>query len=417
MTIFWQTMGQVKKSMRSAEDRRNVIVQVSTLRRDAMHILNEKIIPFWMNMRDDVNGGFYGLLDFDLHLDKKADKGVILHSRILYFFSEAAMQFGDPCLIAAAEHAYTFLMEKCIDHEYGGVFWSVTHDGKPADDSKHTYNQAFAIYALSSYYALTGNPNALRTAKELFQIVEKHCTDDRGYLEAFDRQWQPVRNDKLSENNIIASRTMNTLLHVFEGYSNLYKQTGEPEVERAMQRILHIYKTIVFNPKNRRQEVFFDENYNTLIDLHSFGHDIESSWLIEAGSDLLENPVLREEIHAIDDVLAAEIYEKAFDGQAVSNEQENTEVDTNRIWWVQAESVVGFLNMWQKHREEVKYLDAAVSVMNYIKEYLVDDRENSEWFSAVDKQGNPLRTQNIADAWKCPYHNGRMALEILRRAI
>jgi N-acyl-D-glucosamine 2-epimerase len=95
----------------------------------------------------------------------------------------------------------------------------VTYDGKPLDTTKHTYNQAFAIYALSSYYDTTGNEEALEIAKGLQKIIEEKCTDEFGYLEAFNRNFQPEENDKLSENGVIAEKTMNTLLHVFEAYT------------------------------------------------------------------------------------------------------------------------------------------------------------------------------------------------------
>lgn len=147
------------------------------------------------------------------------------------------------------------------------MFWSVTYDGKPLDTTKHTYNQAFAIYALSAYYRLTGNPEALQTARQLFQIVEMHCRDAEGYGESYDRFWNPQSNEKLSENGVMAERTMNTLLHVFEGYSGLYQAAKSPEVEKELRALLDIWSEKMFDPEKRRQEVFFDRSYHSLIDL------------------------------------------------------------------------------------------------------------------------------------------------------
>lgn len=115
------------------------------------HLVND-LIPFWQGLKDEENGGFYGYLSYDLKLDKKAVKGCILNSRILWFFSNAYMVLGDPSLLESAAYAYQFLKEHCVDDEFGGVFWSLTYDGKPEDTTKHTYNQAFSIYALASYY-------------------------------------------------------------------------------------------------------------------------------------------------------------------------------------------------------------------------------------------------------------------------
>ena len=147
-------------------------------------MLEQKIIPFWLSLKDERYGGFISYVDLDLRRYAKAEKGCILNSRILWFFSEAAMLLHTPELSHAADHAYRFLMRYCVDRKAGGVFWSVTYDGKLLDTTKHTYNQAFAIYALSAYYRLTGNPEALQTARQLFQIVEMHCRDAEGYGES-----------------------------------------------------------------------------------------------------------------------------------------------------------------------------------------------------------------------------------------
>ena len=185
--------------------------------------LTQKIIPFWSGLKDEKYGGFYGYLGYDLTLNRQAVKGCILNSRILWFFSNACLLLGDDSLLADAKHAYEFLKEHCIDPENGGVYWSLTYDGRPEDTTKHTYNQAFAIYALSSYYDASKDAQALELALSLYQIVEQKCRDAYGYMEAFDIRFAPVENDKLSENGVMAEKTMNTLLHVFEAYTELYR--------------------------------------------------------------------------------------------------------------------------------------------------------------------------------------------------
>ena len=100
--------------------------------------LTGHIIPFWNKLRDDENGGFYGYMSYDLKLDKQADKGVILHARILWFYSKAYITLGDKTLLDNARHAYEFIKNHCIDYEYGGVYWMMNYKGEPADTMKHT---------------------------------------------------------------------------------------------------------------------------------------------------------------------------------------------------------------------------------------------------------------------------------------
>ena len=376
------------------------------------HLVND-LIPFWQGLKDEENGGFYGYLSYDLKLDKKAVKGCILNSRILWFFSNAYMVLGDPSLLESATHAYQFLKEHCVDDEFGGVFWSLTYDGKPEDTTKHTYNQAFSIYALASYYDASKKPEALEIAWKLYDLVESKCKDEYGYLEAFTRSFEPEENDKLSENGVIAEKTMNTLLHVFEAYTELYRVTKEEKVAKQIRFMMDIIKDKVFNKEIGRQEVFFDRTWNTLIDLYSYGHDIETAWLVDRGLEVLDDEAYTNMLSPITKIITENIYNRAYIDHSLVNESENGVVDTTRVWWVQAEAVVGFLNGYQK-QEDKKFLDASVDIWNYIKKYFIDKRHGSEWFWSVKEDHTPDE-KPIVEPWKCPYHNGRMCFEVLRR--
>ena len=376
------------------------------------HLVND-LIPFWQGLKDEENGGFYGYLSYDLKLDKKAVKGCILNSRILWFFSNAYMVLGDPSLLESATHAYQFLKEHCVDDEFGGVFWSLTYDGKPEDTTKHTYNQAFSIYALASYYDASKNPEALEIAWKLYDLVESKCKDEYGYLEAFTRSFEPEENDKLSENGVIAEKTMNTLLHVFEAYTELYRVTKEEKVAKQIRFMMDLIKDKVFNKEIGRQEVFFDRTWNTLIDLYSYGHDIETAWLVDRGLEVLDDKAYTNMLSPITKIITENIYNRAYIDHSLVNESENGVVDTTRVWWVQAEAVVGFLNGYQKQGDK-KFLDASVDIWNYIKEYFIDKRNGSEWFWSVKEDHTPDE-KPIVEPWKCPYHNGRMCFEVLRR--
>ena len=378
------------------------------------HLLND-IIPFWKNLRDDEFGGYYGYMDYDLKLDKKAVKGCILNSRITWFFANAYTLLKDESLLEEAKHGFAFMKEHCMDKENGGIFWSMKYDGTPEDTTKHTYNQAFSIYALSSYYEATHDEEALAMAKELFHIIETKCTDEIGYKEAFDKEFHEVENDKLSENGVIAEKTMNTLLHVFEAYTELYRVAKLPEVKERLEWIMDTFADKVYNPKLHRQEVFFDRNMNTILDLHSYGHDIETAWLMDRGVEVLGEKKYEEKMTPITKDLTAEIYKEAFDGHSLANECEKGVVNVHRIWWVQAETVIGFLNGWQKDPSRTEYLEAAKSEWQFIKDHVMDKRQGSEWFWEVDPSGKPYEGRPIVEPWKCPYHNGRMCFEVIRR--
>lgn len=377
--------------------------------------LTKKIIPFWKNLKDNEYGGYYGYMDYELGVDKEAVKGCILNSRIMWFFSNAYTLLKDETLLEEARHAFVFMKKCCLDQKNGGIYWSIRYNGEPEDTTKHTYNQAFAIYALSSYYEASGDEEALRIAKELYRIIEDRCTDEIGYLEAFDEAFHEIENDKLSENGVIADKTMNTLLHVFEAYTELYRVAKLPEVYESLKWILDTFAKKVYNPELHRQEVFFDVNMKPIIDLHSYGHDIETAWLIDRGLEVLGDSRYTELLSPITKDLTAQIYKIAFDGHSLANECEKGVVNTHRIWWVQAETVVGFLNGYEQDPSKTEYLEAAEAEWQFIKEHVVDQRNGSEWFWEVDENGKPYEGRPIVEPWKCPYHNGRMCFEVIKR--
>lgn len=417
---------------------------LTQLRDEVKKELLSDIIPFWRALRDDNYGGYYGWLSYDLKLDEKAEKGCILNSRITWFFANAytlyrqglvteeecnKAGYSGESLLEEAKHGYDFLMTHCLDREYGGIYWSLNYDGTPLDTTKHTYNQAFCIYALSSYYEASGDEEALNLAYQLFDLIEEHCTDEVGYLEAFTRDFSPESNEKLSENGVLADKTMNTLLHVFEAYTELYrvsKNCTDTEIckkiaehkERVRERlmwIMDVFARKVYNPKLHRQEVFFDKEYHSILDLHSYGHDIETAWLMDRGVEVLEDDTYAAKMYPITQDLTAQIYKTAFDGHSLANECDRGVVNENRVWWVQAETVVGFLNGYTKTPEHEEYKEAALAEWEFIKEHVIDRREGSEWYWEVNPDGTPIEGRPIVEPWKCPYHNGRMCIEIMRR--
>ena len=183
---------------------------------------------------------------------------------------------------------------------------------------------------------------------------------------------------------------------------------------QAVRRILNIYANKIYSPQLHRQLVFFDRHYNSIIDLYSYGHDIESSWLIDWGCALLGDQALGERIAAINSDLARSVYAHAYRDHSLLNECERGVDDTTRVWWVQAEAVLGFVNEYQKSGEG-KYRDAAADIWRYICRVMVDRRPGSEWFWNVDAGGVPASRKPLVEPWKCPYHNGRMCMELIRR--
>lgn len=389
------------------------VMKINEIRKE----LTDHIVPYWEGLKDDEYGGFYGYKGFDLALDKKADKGVILHSRILWFFSACYEVLGDEKYKELAAHAFEYVKEHCIDYEMGGVYWMTSYDGKVKDGMKHTYNIAFAVYALSEYYNAAGVKEALKLAEKLFEDIETKTPDEYGCVEAFTRDWQPADNEALSENGLHAEKTMNTVLHLIEAYTELYRANRSERVADRLKYQLKIVEDKIFDYDNNALKVFFDGKFTVIGDIHSYGHDIEASWLTDRAVETLGDAQLIEKFNALDLRLAENIYNIAIDNDgALNNERENEKIDFTRVWWVQAEGVVGFVNAYQ-HSGDEKYLKAASDIWDYIRDNVVDKRDGGEWYSELDRSAKPHTFKEETGPWKCPYHNGRMCLEIIKRGI
>ncbi|WP_407668022.1 AGE family epimerase/isomerase [Paenibacillus wulumuqiensis] len=374
----------------------------------------EHILPFWMNLKDEQHGGYYGEVGYDLNIIRDKPKGGIATARILWSFASAYRITGEPQYADHARHAYQFLSGPLYDSEHEGIYWAVDHLGAPLDTRKHVYNQAFAIYAFSEYYRATGDEEALQLCIRLFRWLEQtgYNRVTGAYREEFDRFWQEQPNEMLSENGIIADITMNTHIHVLEAYTNLYRVWPDEQVRLALDNLLVILHERMYDSQRRRLNVFFDNQWNSLIDLTSFGHDIEASWLIDDAMQVIGSTHPAYEQMVID--MAYRVAEAAVQSDgSLMNEQEDEHVDTSRIWWVQAEAIVGFYNAYQRTGDE-QFLKLIGSMWDYIKAHIIDPRPGGEWFWSTGDQGEPGQRE-VAGMWKCPYHNSRFCIEITER--
>lgn len=372
------------------------------------------IIPFWDNLEDSEYGGFYGFMDNGLNLDKKAEKGVILHSRILWFYSNCYLTLKDEKYLEKAKGCYDFMAKYCVDKENGGVYWMMNADGTIKDDMKHTYCQAFFVYALSSYYDASKDEAALKLAMDIFNTIEEKCTDDVAYLEAMSRTWELVENDALSENGLMADKTMNTTLHLLEAYTELYRVSKNEKVLARLKFQTGLFLDKIFYAEDDRLLVFFDKNLDVIGDIHSYGHDIEATWLLDRACDVMGDEELSKKVSAMNERIVANIARLAYRNGSLLNERDKSEINTWRIWWVQAEAVVGFMNGFERYGKS-EYKEISENIWNYIKNNIVDKREGGEWYSQLDENGVPADFKAVVDPWKCPYHNGRMCLEIINR--
>ena len=421
--------------------------EVKTLKAEVRDVLENNILSFWLEkMVDKENGGFYGQMTGEGQLVKTADKGCILNARILWSFSAAYRVLRKPEYLEAATRAKDYIINHFIDKEYGGTYWSLDYKGQPRDTKKQFYAIGFTIYGLSEYARATGDREALDYAISLYECIEEHSLDREynGYIEACTREWGEIADMRLSELDANYPKSQNTHLHIIEPYTNLYRCIKElkaaescnyvpaigsvlpigitvPDefvvrLESSLRNLITIFTDKILNPETHHLDLFFDMDWTRQAGrLESYGHDIECSWLMhEAALVLGDETVLRKVENIVQ--MVAKASEKGLneDGSMVHEANLDTGyVDTDRHWWVQAENVVGWINIWQYFGDE-SALQKALRCWQYIKVNLID-REGGEWWWSRDPERNINRKDDKAGFWKCPYHNSRMCLELIER--
>ena len=424
------------------------MMTIQTLRKEMQDVLENNILHFWQTkMIDRENGGFYGRIDGQEVLHPEAEKGAILNARILWTFSAAYRVSGKDEYLNTATYAKEYFIEHFIDKEYGGVYWSVDHKGQPLNTRKQFYAIGFALYGLSEYVRATGDREALDYAIQLFECIENHAFDSEfnGYIEAQTRDWQPIADMRLSELDANFPKSQNTHLHIIEPYTNLYRclqelkakescdyvpvlgsvlpvgisvpQETVNRVEAALRNIIGIFTDKILNPETHHLDLFFEMDWTRGAGrLESYGHDIECSWLMHEAALVLGDPYVLERVEPIVREVA-KASEKGLrpDGSMIHEANLDTgHVDDDLHWWVQAENVVGWFNIWQHFGDEEAY-ERAVRCWQYIKDQLID-WENGEWHWSRHPDGTLNLVDDKAGFWKCPYHNGRMCLEVIERS-
>lgn len=382
-------------------------------------VVENNILAFWLNNMQDVErGGFYGQMRGDGTLVKDASKGCILNARILWAFSAAYRVLGKPEYLKAATRAKDYILQHFIDKENGGAYWELDCEGNPIDTKKQFYAIGFVIYGLSEYARATDDKEALEWAIKLFDVIEEHSLDPKynGYIEACTREWKVIEDMRLSELDANYPKSQNTHLHIIEPYTNLYRIWKDARLEKALRNLIDIFTDRILNPETYHLDLFFEMDWKRGAGwLESYGHDIECSWLMhEAALVLGDKQVLAKVEPIVQRVAKAS--EKGLNADGSMTHEANVDtghVDDDRHWWVQAEAVVGFLNIYQYFGDK-DALQKGLNCWQYIKDNLID-YEGGEWYWSRDPQRNINRKDDKAGFWKCPYHNSRMCLEIIER--
>jgi mannobiose 2-epimerase len=161
--------------------------------------------------------------------------------------------------------------------------------------------------------------------------------------------------------------------------------------------------------------LFFDEVWTKRSDTVSYGHDIEATWLLLEAAEAIHNQSLIDKVKAV----CIAISEATLEGLDTDGglwyefEPASAHYIKEKHWWPQAEAMIGFFNSWQISSND-KWLQLSTANWYIVKQHILD-KKNGEWYWGIYANGDVMPTEDKAGLWKCPYHNSRACLEIIKR--
>jgi len=381
------------------------------------------ILDYWIRYtRDEANGGFYGQIGNDNSVVASAPKGAVLNARILWSFAaaynlEAEGFNADGRYLDMAGRAYEYIVRHFADPDYGGVYWTVDASGYPLDTKKQVYAIAFTIYAFSEFFMASGLEAAKDHAVRLYRDLLEHACDRQrgGYYEAFGRQWEAISDLRLSDKDANEQKSMNTHLHVLEAFTNLYRIWPDDGLRDRILDLLHDFTAYIIDEETGHLKLFFDEGWNSRSQLVSYGHDIEAAWLLLEAAEVIRDEDWTARMKALAVKMALAAAEGLDIDGALCYEKDlaSGHFVAEKHWWVQAEAMVGFFNAWQISADP-GFLELSKRIWGFVKMRIID-HQHGEWFWGVFPNGRPMVSEDKVGLWKCPYHNSRALIELIRR--
>lgn len=377
-------------------------------------ILRESLINFYLPACLDLqNGGYHEVLR-DGRFAGNGEKFLTLQARHLWFFSTLAAEgFEKERALAAARHGYEFIRAKMHDPVRGGYYSKVTDEGEPKDRRKHAYLNAFALYAFTAYHRASGEPAPLAAARELFHVLEEKAYDPEfgGYIEFFHPDWTPVTEPNASGYvGAIGHKTYNTHLHLLEAFAELYRAWPDDLVRQRLQELITINASTVHFPTVNSNVDAFSRSWEIIRTPRnlraSYGHDAECIWLVlDAVRTIGLAPSLLDNwARGLAETACEFGYDREHGGFYSGGPLGEPADDLKKIWWVQAEALLGMLEMYRR-TGELKYYQIFLQTLDFCENHHV--AKDGGWWATRAPDGAATPDQTRIGPWQGAYHAAR----------
>jgi mannobiose 2-epimerase len=392
---------------------------------EAGRMLQENILAYWIDhAQDNVNGGFYGrILSDGNRPEPYASKALVLNTRILWTFSHAYYLYKSDDYRTMAERAWMYICHHFWDQENGGAFWSVNYEGHPTVREKRTYGQSFLIYSFAEYARVFQSEEALKMANQTYELLFRNArVANGGFVEAVGETWVRLPYGE-------TACVVGTNIHVFEALASLYEISQDTRLKTHLNDMMNWFMDNACDVDGQHMKARIRLDVSRADNEICFGHDAELSYLITGCADILQDEKLKTRTARFEEKMMTALLEEGLDGKDggvfYDMDCKTGKKHPQKIWWAQAECVIGLLDAAQ-HTKNETFLQAAYSVWNCIKDNLCDFK-NGEWLpmdkhalEAIQQRPNEnpfgwLAWKHKVSEVKGPYHNARMCFQLMRR--
>mgnify|MGYP006277905971 CR=1 FL=1 len=404
----------------------------------------ETILHAWYpRVVDQEYGGYLTRFDYQWQLLPQQPKMIVTQARHVWTTAKAAQELpDDPRYRSAATHGFRYLKTIMWDTQYGGFYQLRTQEGETPDsgerDEKRTYGNAFGLYAVAAYYELTHDPEALDFAQQIFQWLEDHAYDPvyGGYYQHLRRDGRVIERPAGAEpRNVTGLKDQNTSIHLLEAFTELYKVWPDTLVRQRLLEMLHLIRDTIITDRGHlvmffqpdwtpvsfqdSTKAFIRQNY--YVDHVSFGHDVETAFLMLEASHVLgieeDELTLTVAKRMVDHALANgwdHEFGGIFDvGYYFAGEDSLTILTDHKTWWSQVEALNAFLMMSLLFPDEEIYYQRFLQQWHFIDTFLIDHQHGGVYPRPIARHED-AKTANKAQEWKGSYHNSRALMNSVR---
>lgn len=405
-------------------------------------IRTELLNKWYPQCVDSLYGGFLSTFTYDFKPTGEQDKMIVTQARHVWSNALASRLYPKVSYYKkCAAWGFAFLQNMMWDKVNGGFYTLIDRKGNIKDNTEKTaYGNAFGIYASAAWYKASRDTNALQLAKKCFWWLEKHAHDPvyKGYYQDLQPDGTPIKRMTTTlSTSTLGYKDQNSSIHLLEAFTELYSVWPDKLLRQRLEEMLLLIRDVITNKKGSLilflqpdwTPVSFADSSEAVILQHryidhvSFGHDIETAYLMLEASQALglknDNATMTVAKRMVDHALLngwdnkkGGLYDE---GYYFKNKTGITITKNAKNWWSQAEGLNTLLLMADHFpNDKMQYFEKFKMMWQYIQTNIID-HENGDWYEEGLDTRPDRRTSLKGHIWKATYHQFRSLSNCVQR--